>query len=82
VVSLHSSTHSGFGCGTRFAALSLTSQQLERREDVSRSLTGTAGQAKRKSLPPQRQQMNILRDAKDNDQFQWSLSVRVARPGW
>jgi hypothetical protein len=27
-------------------------------------------QLKRKSLPPQWQQMNILRDAKDNDQFQ------------
>jgi hypothetical protein len=25
--------------------------------------------------------MNILRDAKDNDQFQWSLSVRVKPAG-
>jgi hypothetical protein len=63
------------------AALSLTSQQLERREDVSHRLSVTAASPSATLAAAMRQQMNILRDAKDNDQFQWSLSVRV-EPDW
>jgi hypothetical protein len=63
------------------AALSLTSQQLECREDVSHRLSVTAASPSATLAAAMRQQMNILRDAKDNDQFQWSLSDRV-QPDW
>jgi len=63
------------------AAPSLTSQQLERREDVSCSMPVTAVIPSTTLPTTQWWQMNILRDAKDNDQFQWSLSVRV-EPDW
>jgi hypothetical protein len=63
------------------AAPSLTSQQLERREDVSRRMPVTAAIPSATLPTTQWWQMNILRDAKDNDQFQWSLSVRV-QPDW